>query len=305
MLHSRTVLRNSLHPPIARAQLGKPSLLVCYGLRHCDRTSISGAQLSRRATLTSLILGSSLLVPEKASAAIIDEKAACRAFEAAGPSVIQVAGFKAKDDSSPEQIASGILWSKFGHIVTSYQAVEGFTRSGRPAQVHIIGTPDLQALRVTGLEDKPSQEAYDAEVVAISADNNLAVLQISAPPDLLRPIQVASSAELKVGQSVFAIGSTGTSERTLSAGVLSGQRRGIPSPSGRVIAGALQTDAAVSPSASGGALVDSAGRLLGMCIGPRSSSGRSSGVNFAISADMLRRVVPNLIATGNASGRGL
>ncbi|KAK9799413.1 hypothetical protein WJX73_005460 [Symbiochloris irregularis] len=295
MLHSRTVLRNSLHPPIARAQLGKPSLLVCYGLRHCDRTSISGAQLSRRATLTSLILGSSLLVPEKASAAIIDEKAACRAFEAAGPSVIQVAGFKAKDDSSPEQIASGILWSKFGHIVTSYQAVEGFTRSGRPAQ----------ALRVTGLEDKPSQEAYDAEVVAISADNNLAVLQISAPPDLLRPIQVASSAELKVGQSVFAIGSTGTSERTLSAGVLSGQRRGIPSPSGRVIAGALQTDAAVSPSASGGALVDSAGRLLGMCIGPRSSSGRSSGVNFAISADMLRRVVPNLIATGNASGRGL
>ena len=94
---------------------------------------------------------------------------------------------------------------------------------------------------------------------------------------------------------------------TLSAGVVSGLRRSIPSPVGTRIVGAIQTDALVSKQNSGGPLLDAGCRMIGFTTSSfvKNDVERSSGVNFAVPVDMLMQSVPRLILTGSSAGRGL
>jgi 2-alkenal reductase len=108
-----------------------------------------------------------------------------------------------------------------------------------------------------------------------------------------------------VGQSVFAIGNPFGLSRTLTAGIVSALDRHLPTSEYREIAGAIQTDTAINPGNSGGPLLDSAGRLVGVNSAIRSPSGGSAGVGFAIPADLVNRIVPQLIARGKASLPGI
>lgn len=129
---------------------------------------------------------------------------------------------------------------------------------------------------------------------------DLAVLKVDIERDKLRPALIGTSHDLRVGQSCFAIGNPYGYEHTLTTGVVSGLRREIPSPIGRAIRGAIQTDAAINAGNSGGPLIDSYGHVVGVNTATftRKGSGVSSGVNFAIPIDVVVRIVPSLIVYG-------
>ncbi len=135
-------------------------------------------------------------------------------------------------------------------------------------------------------------------MVGLSAEDDLAVLKIDAPKERLRPIPVGRSKDLQVGQSVFAIGNPFGLDQTLSKGVISGLGRELPSKTGAYLAGLIQTDAAINPGNSGGPLLDSSGRLIGANAAIFSPTGAYAGIGFAIPADTVNRVVPQLISHG-------
>lgn len=180
-----------------------------------------------------------------------------------------------------------------------------------------------QVTRVELVDSMGMPVQFDARLVGTDAATDLAVLRIDAPPEMLAPAGIASSSTLRVGQFVYAIGNPFGLSRTLTSGVVSGLNRAIPSPTGQRIPGTIQTDASISAGNSGGPLLNSAGQVVGINVATftRAGSvrvgewrvyhfmvcvqGRSSGVNFAISSDTVRRVVPNLIVYGTASGKGV
>lgn len=177
----------------------------------------------------------------------------------------------------PAGQGSGFLWDDQGHVVTNF---------------HVIYNVD--SAQVT-LYD---QSVHDAKVVGYSIGNDIAVLKIDAPPATLRPVAIGSSDELQVGQGVLAIGNPFGWDQTLTVGVVSALGRQIKSLAGRVIENVIQTDAAVNPGNSGGPLMDSAGRLIGMNTAIYSPSGSSAGIGFAVPVDTINNVVPQLIAYG-------
>ncbi|MDG2126114.1 MAG: trypsin-like peptidase domain-containing protein, partial [Verrucomicrobiales bacterium] len=164
-----------------------------------------------------------------------------------------------------------------GHIVTNYHVIRG-----------------AEAARIT-LSD---QSVWDAELVGTAPDHDLAVLKIKAPADKLKPIRIGSSENLLVGQSVYAIGNPFGLDQTLTTGVISGLGREIESVTRRSIRGVIQTDAAINPGNSGGPLLDSSGRVIGVNTAIYSPSGAYAGVGFAVPADNVNRLVPQLITHG-------
>jgi S1-C subfamily serine protease len=180
----------------------------------------------------------------------------------------------------PLGTGSGFIWDKAGHIVTNFHVVNN--SSG--AQVTLW-----------------DHKAYPARVVGVSPNNDLAVLQISAPADRLRPIVVGSSHDLQVGQMVLAIGDPFGLDQTLTTGIISALGRAIRSPAGNAISNVIQTDAPINPGNSGGPLIDSAGRLIGVNAAIISPSGSSAGIGFAIPVDTVNRIVPQLIKNGHVA----
>jgi S1-C subfamily serine protease len=146
---------------------------------------------------------------------------------------------------------------------------------------------------------------WRAKIVGAEPDKDLAVLRIEAPPEKLRAIAVGTSADLQVGQKVFAIGNPFGLDQTLTTGVISGLNREIKSLTGRPIQGVIQTDAAINPGNSGGPLLDSAGRLIGVNTAIYSPSGAYAGIGFAVPVDTVNRIVPQLVAHGKVVRPGL
>ncbi|MFN3192641.1 MAG: S1C family serine protease [Aureliella sp.] len=173
---------------------------------------------------------------------------------------------------------SGFVWDSDGHIVTNY---------------HVIG--DASSYEVVFFD----QSGYKADLVGVSPSHDLAVLRIQAPQNLLRPVMVGESSDLRVGQSVFAIGNPFGLNQTLTTGIVSAKSRRIKSPNGATIDDVIQIDAAINPGNSGGPLLDSAGRLVGVNTAIYSPSGASAGVGFSIPVDIVNQVVPEIIRRGN------
>ncbi|XP_020675093.1 protease Do-like 5, chloroplastic isoform X4 [Dendrobium catenatum] len=154
----------------------------------------------------------------------------------------------------------------------------------------------------------------EGRLVGFDPAYDLAVLKVDIERDKLRPALIGTSQDLRVGQNCFAIGNPYGYEHTLTTGVVSGLRREIPSPNGRAIRGAIQTDAAINAGIwaantagfeqdkgnSGGPLIDSYGHVIGVNTATftRKGSGVSSGVNFAIPIDAVVRIIPSLIVNG-------
>ncbi|MFO0817473.1 MAG: trypsin-like peptidase domain-containing protein [Pirellulales bacterium] len=214
-----------------------------------------------------------------------DEKSTIELFQRMSQSVVSIStatlrpgpGFNAVE--VPSGTGTGFVWDEQGHIVTNFHVLEGGER-----------------WRVT-LAD---QSTWNAEVVGLAEDRDLAVLSIKAPPQRLRPVLIGTSRDLRVGQRVFAIGSPFGLDQTLTTGIISGLGREIPSRSNRLIQGVIQTDAAINPGNSGGPLLDSAGRLIGVNTAIYSPTGTSAGIGFAIPVDMVNRTIPQLLKYGRA-----
>jgi S1-C subfamily serine protease len=130
-------------------------------------------------------------------------------------------------------------------------------------------------------------------------------LRVDATRDLPPPMSIGNSNDLKVGQSVFAIGNPFGLDQSLTTGIISALKRHLPTSTGREIANVIQTDAAINPGNSGGPLLDSAGRVIGVNTAILSPSGTSAGIGFAIPIDVVNRVVPEIISKGYVPTPGI
>jgi S1-C subfamily serine protease len=175
---------------------------------------------------------------------------------------------------------SGFLIDGKGHVVTNDHVVEGARR-----------------FTVRFGEDG---RALDAKLVGRDPSTDLAALEVDPAkvPAETRPLQLASSAGLRPGDAAIAIGSPFGLSGTVTTGIISALDREIESPNGFPISGVLQTDAAINPGNSGGPLLDARGRVIGVNSQIASSSRQSSGVGFAVPVDIVKQVVPELLADG-------
>lgn len=221
-----------------------------------------------------------------------DERNTIAIYRRVSPSVVSVANkalvragfFSSQVYEVPQGAGSGCVWDRQGHIVSNY---------------HVIHEAD--AITVTFSDGK----SYDARVIGLAPDADLAVLKIEAPPSRLQPVVPGVSHELQVGQTVLAIGNPFGLDTSLSVGVISALGRSIAAMTERRIHDVIQTDAAINPGNSGGPLLDSAGRLIGVNTAILSPSGAYAGIGFAVPVDTVARIVPQLIARGRVRQAGL
>jgi len=211
------------------------------------------------------------------------EEATIHLFEASAPSVVFITTTATAQDywsrnvyEIPSGSGSGFIWDTEGHIVTNYHVIKGSYKA-----------------KVT-LSD---QTTWDAEVTGIEPRKDLAVLRIKATSPL-QPLPVGSSHDLRVGQSVFAIGNPFGLDQTLTTGIISALGREIESVDGVPIRDVIQTDAAINPGNSGGPLLDLSGRLIGVNTAIVSPSGSNAGIGFSVPVDIVKWVVPDLIQYG-------
>lgn len=212
------------------------------------------------------------------------EAATIKLFKEVSPSVVFITTSKLKRDFYTRDIfkvksgsGSGFIWDSEGHIVTNYHVIEGSSN-------YTVTLSD--------------QRVFEAELVGVEASKDLAVLRIDAKKGQLTPIMVGSYDELKVGQSVYAIGNPFGLDHTLTTGIISALGREITSISGRPIKDVIQTDAAINPGNSGGPLLDSSSRLIGVNTMIYSPSGASAGIGFSIPVDVVSWAVPDIIKYG-------
>jgi S1-C subfamily serine protease len=213
-----------------------------------------------------------------------DERATIEIFDRASPSVVFISTrqrvvnpWTRNIASVPRGNGSGMIWDDLGHVVTNNHVIEGASEA------------------VVRLNDGRS---YRAALIGASAAHDLAVLRIKVPFDRPPPVPIGASADLRVGQKVFAIGNPFGLDYSLSSGLVSALDRSITDDDGTSIDHLIQTDAAINPGNSGGPLLDSAGRLIGINTAIVSPSGAYAGIGFAVPVDMVNEVVPQLIAEG-------
>ena len=213
-----------------------------------------------------------------------DELATIDLFENTSPSVVYITSLAVRQDffsrnitEIPSGTGSGFVWDKSGHIVTNFHVIRGADR----AQITLA-----------------DQSTWDARLVGFAPEKDLAVLKIDVPPEFLRPIPIGTSEDLRVGQSVYAIGNPFGLDQTLTTGVISALGREIESVARIPIRDVIQTDAAINPGNSGGPLLDSSWRLIGVNTAIYSPSGAYAGIGFAIPVDAVNWVVPELIIHG-------
>lgn len=211
------------------------------------------------------------------------ERRVVRVYEEVAPSVVSIATRLLRRDFFfnvvPEEGAgSGFVLDKEGHILTNYHVIEG-----------------AESIEITFGD----QLSAPATVIGFDPRNDVAVLKVDLAPDLLQPVILGDSANLRVGQWAIAIGNPfGQFGRTLTTGVISALGRTIEGPDNRTITGIIQTDAAINKGNSGGPLLDSSGRVIGITSAIFSPTGTSAGVGFAVPVDTLKRILPDLLDLG-------
>lgn len=172
---------------------------------------------------------------------------------------------------------SGSIISPDGYILTNNHVLNG-----------------ASLVRVTLFDGTP----FPARTVGIDPDNDLAVIKIDPGTRKLSTIKFGDSSKIEVGRRVYAIGNPFGLDLTMTSGIISSVGRTMRTETGRVIKGVLQTDAAINPGNSGGPLLDSQGNMIGVTTAILSKVQQSAGIGFAIPINVVKRIVPQLIAHG-------
>lgn len=181
----------------------------------------------------------------------------------------------------PEQgTGSGVILSNSGYILTN---------------AHVVQGADTLLVRLY------DESTWDATLVGIDEENDLAVIQIQPGSLVLEPIVFGNSDDLKIGQKVLAIGNPFGYDRTMTVGYISGLGRPVSADNGKIIMGMIQTDASINPGNSGGPLLNSRGEMIGICTAIYSTSGSSQGISFAIPVNTAVAVIPDLIRSGTVT----
>jgi S1-C subfamily serine protease len=218
-------------------------------------------------------------LPERTEAQVNDREALdaysqviVRVAETLGPAVVNLRAFAGDGDRRPVGSGSGFLFTPDGFLLTNHHVVRGSSRmrvrlnDGREVPGHVVG-----------------------------ADPWTDVAVVQAEASGLPHAQLGESSGLRVGQLVVAIGSPFGFDSTVTAGVISALGRTLRSITGHLVDNVIQTDAALNPGNSGGPLLDSRGRVIGMNTAIIHSA---QGICFAIPINMVKRIFPQLMQYG-------
>ncbi|MGH7054652.1 MAG: S1C family serine protease, partial [Stellaceae bacterium] len=192
------------------------------------------------------------------------------AVERVGPAVAHIAA--QGPDGRPRGIGSGVVFTPDGYLLTNHHVVAG-------AKTLAVSMPDGRR--------------FEAKPVGGDAATDLAVLNLGASG--LPYAEFGSSARLRVGQLVIAIGNPLGFQATVTAGIVSALGRSLRAPSGRLIDSVIQTDAPLNPGNSGGPLADGNGRVVGI---NTAMIGMAQGICFAIGSDTAIDVATRLLRDG-------
>jgi S1-C subfamily serine protease len=271
-------------------------LIVCCTVSALIGGSVAAWLVDGQTHLIPSILAQELAAPQRAAPVIPastavnpgltpEELTNIRVYDGANRGVVNVVTKTISYDrffmlsSESEGAGSGSVLDKRGYILTNYHVVE-----------------DANKIWVTlpgGGKDK-----YEGELVGQDPDNDIAVIKINAPPEELFPVPIGNSDNLRVGQRVYTLGNPFGLEGTLTTGIISNLNRTLPSRSGRDMKSIIQTDAAMNPGNSGGPLLDTSGRMIGMNVAIATKTGQNAGLGFAIPVNRIRQIVPQLIERG-------
>jgi len=253
--------------------------------RETERAATQG--ISFQAPADNSLLGDALsdIIPPRvydANGLAPDEAVSAFVYESNDRSVANIATrFGAArglfGDNPTADSGSGFILDREGHILTNNHVIES-------AQRILVTLYDGQE--------------YEGKLVGADPINDMAVVKIEAAPEALVPVRFADSSNLKVGMKVFAIGNPFGLERTMTTGIISSLDRTLPVTQARSIKSVIQIDAAINPGNSGGPLLNSHGEVIGINTAIASKTGQNSGIGFAIPANLLARVVPELIEHG-------
>ncbi len=183
---------------------------------------------------------------------------------------------KRQQNFSQEASGSGVIISNDGYIVTNNHVVAGADK------IEVI------------LNDKRS---YEGEVIGTDASTDVALIKIKETE--LPFLTYGNSEQVKIGEWVLAVGNPFNLESTVTAGIISAKgRNNILDNNKKPIEAFIQTDAAVNPGNSGGALVNTNGELVGINTAIASSNGAYQGYSFAVPVNIVKKVVSDLVEFG-------
>jgi S1-C subfamily serine protease len=211
-----------------------------------------------------------------------EEQTNIRVYEGANRGVVNITTRTVSYDrffmipTPGEGAGSGAVIDNRGHILTNNHVIE-----------------DARAIQVT-----VNGKEYSAELVGSDADSDVAVLKVDAPASELYPVPIGTSDNLQVGQRVYTLGNPFGLQGTLTTGIISSLNRTLEGRAGVELKSLIQTDAAMNPGNSGGPLLDTSGRMIGMNVAIATRVGQSAGVGFAIPINRIRQIVPQLIEHG-------
>ena len=181
------------------------------------------------------------------------------------------------DEESVAGTGSGFVVDKQGDILTNY---------------HVVENTDI--VQVTFFDGS----THEGHVIGRDASNDVAVVRVDVPEDMLVPLPLGESTNLLVGQKVLAVGNPFGLERTLTTGIISSLDRSLRAKNGRIIKGIIQTDAAINPGNSGGPLLNAHGEVIGVNTAILSQVGQSAGIGFAVPINAITRILKSLIENG-------
>ena len=260
--------------------------------------AIFGFAVVHGAATTALAQGPSTPTPAAAQApapagtsALADQQAALEnIYTKVNPSVVLiqvVVGSTTRGSQGTAQaLGSGFVWDTQGDIVTNNHVVDG------ASQVTVTFSDGT---------------TVPATVAGTDPDSDLAVVKVNVPANQLHPVQLADSTLVKVGQTAIAIGNPYGEQNTMTTGIVSAIGRTVPvgnqtaqnAQGSYIIPNVIQTDAPINPGNSGGVLLDAQGQVIGVTQSIESQSGSSAGIGFAIPSQVVKQVVPVLIASGH------
>jgi putative serine protease PepD len=193
-----------------------------------------------------------------------------RVYDSAAPGVVSV-------QSGPAS-GTGFVVNRDGTLITN---------------AHVVGGADTAQVSFGD-----SGRMIDAEVLGTDVSSDLAVLRVDpGSVDQLRPLTLANSDRVRVGDAVVAVGNPFGLDRTATAGIVSAVGREIRAPDGFQIDHVIQTDAPINPGNSGGPLLDARGRVIGVNtqIATGGTSSGNVGIGFAVPSNTVRQVLPALV----------
>ena len=175
-------------------------------------------------------------------------------------------------------VGSGFVFDKKGHIITNAHVVDEYDK-----------------IIVTFLDGR----SYNAQLIGADPFTDIAVAKVDADRELINPLLLGDSSNLKVGEQIAAIGNPFGLSGSMTAGIISQLGRLLPAQNGVFqIPDVIQTDAAINPGNSGGPLLNMRGEVVGINTAIQSGTGEFTGVGFAIPSRTIAKIVPSLIRDG-------